>query len=434
MNYKKEILKSLILSFQQRIPVNSLQREIGLPLNTGKIISVCGVRRSGKTYLLYDTINRLIQTNKVEKQQILFINFDDERLHIKAEELDLILQAYRELFPQINIEEIFFFFDEIQMADGWEQFIRRIYDQISSNIYISGSNSRLLATDIASSLRGRTLQIEVFPLSFKEFCRFKQIDTNSNLPENKAKILNGFYQFLSKGGFPELVLHDYQYAEKILQEYYYVMLYKDIVERYSVKNIPVLKYLINRLLSNLCKPTSIHKIYNEIKSAGLKLDKNILYELAEQLENVFFSQRLTKYSQSVLKSELSNEKKIYFIDNGMVSALNYSSQNDFGKLFENLVYLWLRSKYPFQRGLYFYKGKRECDFVLVDKDQPTTLIQACWDISEDETLKREIAGLAEASQILKCNNAIILTPEREDEIVSGDLKINIQAAWREMLK
>lgn len=433
MNEKKELLKSLILGFQQSIPLASIPRDMVIPTNSGKIISVCGVRRCGKTYMLYDTVNQLVKKKVTKPENILFLNFDDERLHLTAGEFDLILQAYRELFPGILQENTYIFFDEIQMADGWEQFVRRIYDNVTKNIFISGSNSKLLATEIATSLRGRTIQFEVFPLGFKEYCAFKELKTNYYINENKAKLINGFYQFLLKGGFPELVLNDYNFYENILQEYYYVMLYKDVVERYNVRNLPVLNYFVKRLLSNLSKPTSINKIYNEIKSAGLKTDKNMLYEFAEQLEAIYFTQRLPKLSYSVLKTELATEKKIYFIDNGMVNALNYSYHDDYGKLFENTTFLWLRRQMPFQRGLYFYKGKKECDFVLFDRDKPVKLIQACWNINDNDTLKREIAGLSEASEVLNCFDATIITPEHEEEINTGKLKIKIQAAWKQML-
>jgi predicted AAA+ superfamily ATPase len=329
--------------------------------------------------------------------------------------------------------EMYIFFDEIQVAVGWEQFIRRIYDNTSRNIFISGSNSKLLATDIASSLRGRTIQFEVFPLSFKEYTAFNAIDSNYYINENKARLINGFYQIMNNGGFPEIVLNNYNYSESILQEYYHVMLYRDVVERYNVRNLPVLNYFVKRMLSNLSKPTSIHKIFNEIKSAGLKTDKNMLYEFADQLETIYFTHRLPKLSNSVLKTELATEKKIYFIDNGMVNALNYTFHDDFGKLFENMIFLWLRRQMPFGRGLYFFKGKRECDFVVSDRDKPVKLIQVCWDISDSETLKREIAGLVEASDLLKCHDAAIITPEHEGEINTENLNIKIQAAWKLML-
>lgn len=433
MKRKKELLKTLILGFQQRIPLASISRDMVIPVDSGKIISVCGVRRCGKTFMLYDTINQLIKKKVAKPENILFVNFDDERLHLSSDEFDLILQAYRELFPGILPEYTYIFLDEIQVADGWEQFVRRVYDNVTRNIFISGSNSRLLATEIATSLRGRTIQFEVFPLGFKEYCEFKKLETNYYISGNKAKLINGFYQFMGKGGFPELVLNDYNYYENILQEYYHVMLFKDVVERYNVRNLPVLNYFVKRMLSNLSKPTSINKIYNEMKSASLKTDKNILYEFAGQLEAVYFTQRLAKYAHSVLKTELATDRKIYFIDNGMVNALNFSYHDDHGKMFENLIFLWLRRQMPFQRGLYFFKGKKECDFVLTDRDKPVKLIQACWNINDADTLKREIAGLTEASEVLNCFDATILTPEHEEEINTGKLKIKIEAAWKKML-
>lgn len=429
----KELIKSLLVEFHKKLPLDCISREIQLPIDTDKIISVCGVRRCGKTFVLYDTINNLIYNKITKPEQILFINFDDERLELKTNELDLIIESYKELFPMQKMEDVYIFFDEIQMANGWEKFVRRLYDSVTKKIFISGSNSKLLATEIATSLRGRTLQYEVFPLSFKEYCKFRDIDTNYYILDSKAKIVNGFQQYISKGGFPELVLNNYNYFENTLQEYYHIMLYKDLVERYEIRNIAVLKYFIGRLLSNLTKPTSINKIYLEIKSAGLKIDKNMLYEMANMLEAVYFIQRLTKIDKSILKTELANEKKTYFIDNGMVNALKYQFSDDFGKLFENTVFYWLRSQVPFQRGLFFYKGKKECDFVWIDRDKPYKIIQACWNIDDNDTLKREINGLIEASNYLNCMDAIIVTQYQEKEIISGNLKIKIVPAWKVML-
>ena len=433
MNEKKELLKKIISEFQQSLPLEVIPRSCELAVNSQKIISVCGVRRSGKTFVMYYTINRLLASG-VSKQNIIFLSFDDERLQFIPEELDFILQAYRELFPDTAMKDVYVFFDEIQMADGWEQFVRRIYDRETKNIFISGSNSKLLATDIATSLRGRTLQYEIFPLSFSEYCTFKNIGKDIYLSAGIARLNTGFMQYLTKGGFPELVLSDYAHFENVLQEYYHIMLYRDVIERYNVRNIPVLKYFISRLLSNLTKPTSINKIYNEIKSAGLKTDKNLLYELMDKLEAIYFTQRLNKYDKSVLKTELSTEKKNYFIDNGLVNALNYTYQDDLGKLFENVVFLWLRRQSPFQRGLYFYKGGKECDFVVLDRDKPAKLVQACWNINNEETIKREISGLTETARYLNCDDLTIITPDVEKEIKHNGLVIKICPAWKEMLK
>ena len=135
-----------------------------------------GVRRCGKTSVLYETINRL--TESIDKKRILFFNFEDERFELNQESLDLILQAYMELYPEIEMKDTYLFFDEIQNVDGWEKFVRRVYDSVSQNIFITSSNSKLLSRDIATSLRGRTITYEVFPLSFREYLAFEKIEVD----------------------------------------------------------------------------------------------------------------------------------------------------------------------------------------------------------------------------------------------------------------
>jgi len=433
MKQQKDLIKSLILDFQKNLPLKIIPRNLALPIESGKIISVCGVRRCGKTFVLYDTINKLLK-HKVRAENILFINFDDERIAFTEKNLDFIIQSYTELFPDIPFKEVFFFFDEIQMAQGWEQFVRRVYDKYSKNIFISGSNSKLLATEIATSLRGRTIPFEVFPLSFSEFCLFKDIDTNFYLQKNAAKLKNSFVEFNKYGGFPEVVLSGFKFYEKILQEYFHIMLYQDMVERYEIKNIAILKYYISRMLANLSKPTSVNKIYNEIKSAGIKCDKNLLYDYADMLESIYFLQRLCKHDSSVLKAELIKEKKAYFIDNGMINALNYSFTDDFGKQLENTIFLWLRRQSDFKRDIYFYKGKKECDFILFDRNKPVKLIQSCWSLSDPDTIKREIQGLTDAAKNLKCKDLTIVTSEEEDEIKAENFIIKVVPAWKLLLE
>jgi predicted AAA+ superfamily ATPase len=368
----------------------------------------------------------------ISNERILFFSFDDERLNLKTEEFDFIIQSFRELHPEIPLAQTYIFFDEIQMADGWEPFVRRIYDSETKNIFISGSNSKMLATDIATSLRGRTLQYEIFPLSFSEYCEFLKLDKNIFRPTSVPFLINAFRDLMMKGGFPELVLNGYRESAKTLQEYYFVLLYKDIVERYEVKNIPALRYFVTRLLSNLSKPTSINKINNELKSAGYKFDKNLLYALAEYLENVFFIYRMGRFSREVVLSDFT-DKKVYFVDNGMIQALTPSYQDDYGKLFENLVFLWLRRKASFLRGLLYYKEKKECDFVLFDRNRPELLIQACYNFTDPDTRKREIDGIMEASVFFNCKNLVILTFDHEEELNVNNLNIRVVPGWKEML-
>ncbi len=429
---RKELLKQLIVTFQDMLPVQLISRDLELPLYTDKIITIPGVRRCGKSSLMMLAVNRLL-ADGVDRHRILFLNFDDERLDFTEQNLDEIIQAYQELFPGVQMKEVYLFFDEVQMSRGWEQFIRRIYDQQTKHIFLTGSNSRLLSSEIATSLRGRTLEFEEFPLSFREYCRFKEVDTNYYLPANKAQLVNLFYDYLANGAFPEIVLGQKEYRERILQEYYFVMLYKDLVERYEIKNTLPVRYFIKRILANLSKPTSINKIYNEMKSLGIAGGKDMLYRLAEQTEAVYLLFPLLKYDTSLIR-ENAADKKYYCIDNGLRNSLLVSKSEDRGALFENLVFLHLRRSCRFHYNLYYYKGRKECDFLLTARQQVVVLLQVCLDISDVATRKREMEGLLAASAETGCDRLFIITAETEEEVVRDGKTVKIVPAWKWMLE
>lgn len=429
---KKELLKQLIAGFQALLPIEVCPRELTLPLDSGKIITVPGVRRCGKSSLFLLTINQLIRERIIAKEQILFLNFDDERLHLNADNLDEILQAYRELYPAIPLKDVYMFFDEVQMADDWQPFVRRVYEQECRHIFLTGSNSRMLSFELATSLRGRTLQYEEFPLSFNEFCNFTDINTNYYVPENRAKLVNAFKTYLHGGGFPEVVLAAPLYKDRILQEYFFVMLYKDLVERYEIKNPEPIRYFIKRVMSNLAKPTSINRIYNELKSQGVSIGKNTLYDVIVQTESVYLFFSLTKYEPSLVK-ESTGDKKYYCIDNGLRSVLLNPHSEDNGKLLENAVFLHLRRNLRIQEELHYYKGKKECDFVVVEYDKVTRLIQVSYQIGDEETRKREVDGLLEAAQETGCRELTIVTMEAEAEWKEQDMSIHVVPAWKWML-
>lgn len=429
---KKELLKELIISFQQSFCINLKERDIEIAVDSDKIVVLKGVRRSGKSSALHLLIDKALK-NGLNINKVLFLNFDDERIPFDTSELDLILQAYRELYPDTEMKDVYFFFDEVQLSIGWEQFVRRIYDNESRHIFITGSNAKMLSSEIASSLRGRTLQYEIFPLSFREYCSFRSISTGKYNVAGRAKLIQEFQNYLFSGGFPELVMNDYKYFEQILQEYYHVMLYRDLLERYEIRNLPALKYFIRRILTNLTKPTSINKIYNELKSAGINVGKNSLYEWIDQLEAVYLFFALPKYDPSFVR-ENASEKKYYSIDTGFQRALSFSLSKNRGALLENILFLWLRMNSSMNTRLFYYKGKRECDFVITEGNELIHLVQSSWDISDDETYKRELAGLIEASEKLNCNNLWLITAEHEDDIVYKGKTIKIRPAWQVLLE
>lgn len=429
---KKELLKQLIAGFQSSLPVEVFARELSLPVDSGKIITVPGVRRCGKSSLFLLVINRLICERLATKEQILFLNFDDERLQLKADNLDEILQAYRELYPAIPLKEVYMFFDEVQMADDWQPFVRRVYEQECKHVFLTGSNSRMLSSELATSLRGRTLQYEEFPLSFREVCSFLQVSINLYVPENRAKLINTFKEYLHRGGFPEVTLAAPIYKDRILQEYFFVMLYKDLVERYEIKNPEPIRYFIKRVMANLTKPTSINRIYNELKSQGVSIGKNTLYDVIVQTESIYLFFSLTKYEPSLVK-ESTGDKKYYCIDNGLRSVLLSPQSEDNGKLLENAVFLHLRRSLRVQEELHYYRGKKECDFVVSEYDMVTRLIQVSYQMHDEETRKREVEGLLEAAQATGCRELTIVTIEEEAEWSERDMLIRVVPAWKWML-
>ena len=418
---KKEIFKEIIKDFQKRIFKGIVPRNIALPLDSGKIITVSGVRRSGKTYLLLDAVQKLVKKG-VNFKRIVFINFEDERLEIGKSDLDLIIRAYQELYPEEDISKVYFFFDEIQNIEGWEKFSRRIYDSVSKHIFITGSNAKFLSRDISTTLRGRNLNYEVYPLSFVEFLEFSKVSPDIHSSKNLAKIAVKSKEYLSNGGFPELLFLEKAFFLKTLQEYFDVMLFKDIIERYKRKtHSHLLKYFIKRLLSSISTPVSIHKIYNELRSQGYKIDKNLLYDLIEELNSIYLFFPLRKYSASAIKREMT-EKKFYIVDNGLANAISFNLSENKGSLLENAVFMRLYSAGCL---LYFYKNRKECDFVRIGKDGKKEAYQVCYDLSDEAVKKREFNGLIEACLELKIKSGYVITMAEEFEKTILGVKIKV---------
>ena len=415
----KDILKTIIREFHTEDLPSLIKRDLSFPLDSGKIITLVGPRRAGKTYLFYQHIRELL-VKGVPKEKILYLNFEDERLDLTPQTLDLILQAYRELYPELDLRECYFFFDEVQNAEGWERFTRRLYDRISRNIFLTGSNSKLLSQEIATSLRGRILKYEVFPLNFKEFLRFKNFDFDLERdfysPRKKAQLIHHFEEYLSFGGFPEVVFLPRELKLKTLQEYFEVMLYRDLVERYQIKDTLVLKYFLKRLVENTGKILSVHKIYNELKSQGIRVGKDTLYRYLEYAENVYFVRLLRKHYRSLVKSELA-EKKVYLIDPGLLRSIRFLGDREKGILLENTIFKELLIS---GADVVYFKGKRECDFIVNGK----LAVQVSYDLSDEDTLKREIEGLKEACKYFGLKEGVIVTFGQE-KLLERDLPIQI---------
>lgn len=422
---RKDLIKTIITDSQQRAIPEVWDRTLKIPADSGKIITLSGVRRSGKTYHLFHLINQL-KASGISFERILYINFEDERLHISGEELDLILQAYRELYPQLTLSDCYFFFDEIQEVEVWEKFIARVYASISQHVFITGSNAKLLSKEIATALRGRTLTFEIYPLSFLEFVHVVSPGLNPHSSTGKAKLIHLFEHFMHHGGFPELVKQKDELKDKILQEYFNVMVFRDLIERYHISGATTLKYFCKRVVGASAGEFSVNKIYNELKSQGYQVGKDTLYAYQDYVEAIYLNRFIPKYSHSVVKTE-NSQKKTYVIDQGMGSALDYKLSQDKGRLFETTIALELIKQ---GKQIAYQQNGSECDFVIVDKGRVTEAIQAAVDLADTKTREREVRGLTQTCLKLNLQKGTILTFDHTEQFESNNIQIHIFPAWQ----
>jgi len=419
---KKEIFKVLISDFIEKELPAIYNRDISIPLNSNKIISVIGARRVGKTYFLFSLIKKLRE--KKGNDKIVYLNFEDDRLFpLTLSDMNSFVEAYYELYPQNKKKTVYFFFDEIQIVEKWEMFIRRIYDSEKCKIFLTGSSSKLLSKEIATSLRGRTITYEIFPYSFKEYLSLKGVSYDYYSSSNKAKIVNIYKEYFQWSAYPELLTQNEIEKQKIVNEYLNLIIYKDIVERYKVTNLFLVKYLINFFLSNTANLMSITKIYHDIKSQGIKISKDSIFQYLEYLEDAFilFS---VKISSENIREVQRNPRKIYCIDNALTDAV--SIENNLGRKFENLVFLELR-----RRGLYisYFKNTNEVDFVFKE-NRKTRLINASYSIANKTTRDREVKSLLEGMDYFNVTESYLLTDNYEEKIIIGKKTINVLPFWK----
>lgn len=427
---RKDIIKSLIALKQHEMPFDVIRRDEELPVDRKKIITIPGVRRCGKSTLMMIAINDLLKIG-VPVQNILWIGFDDERLrNMPSDDFDEVIAAYMEMYPDIPIKDVYMFFDEIQIIGGWEYFVLRVYKSYCKNIYISGSNATMLSTELSTALRGYPLEYKTYPLSFNEYCRFRGVNANGYLEQEKARVRNAFMEFNRESAFPEVVLTE-SATEKLqlLNGYFNTMLLKDIAEHYGIMNLPVLRYFVKRIMANLTKPTSILSIYNDIKSQGFKINKDELYKWAGYVCDVFLFIRIPKYERSLIKEQKSLNK-YYCIDNGLRSAVLLPQSDDNGKLLENTVLLHLNRNLGLSDRIFYYQDSSECDFVIQRHERIDELIQVTWDMSDEHTREREINGILEASKATNCDKLTIVTIDEETILERKGKTINVVPAWK----
>ncbi|MCC6127745.1 MAG: ATP-binding protein, partial [Chlamydiae bacterium] len=398
---QREVLKQVIADQRDyRLPNDFFSRALADTIlrfvDDPSIIIISGVRRSGKS-----TIQRLLQ-KKLAKSDY-YLNFDDERLiQFQVEDFQMLLEVFIELFGDQSV----FYFDEIQNIEGWERFVRRLYEQ-RKKIYITGSNARLLSKELGTHLTGRYIQFEAYPLSFQEILQHKYPDTFSNKllsTTDIGMIQRHFSNYLKNGGIPEYVKFE---KPEYLRDLFEGIIYRDIVARHKISDEKPLRELAYYFASNIGKEFSYTKISKTIGLFSPNTVINYCY-FFEQFYLFFF---INRYSHS-LKNQIQHNKKCYMIDPALIRTVGFRVSEDKGRLLENIVFLHLKMQ---GKEIYFHKDKKECDFILKEGLQIVQAIQVATHLSDEDVKNREIDGLIEAMGAYNLREGVILTENEQEK-------------------
>lgn len=378
-------------------------------LDTKQITVVSGVRRAGKSTLLLHFGDNF--------ENFHFISFDDERfLHFSADDFNFLLIELKK-----NNNSNVIILDEVQNINNWERFVRRLYDE-EYKIFISGSNAKLLSSELATHLTGRYFKKELFPFSFKEYLLFKGIDFNNFDTDTISQVLFNFDFYLENGGFPEFVKYnDSEYLKRIFED----IIYKDIIVRFGIRNVNNFKNLVNYLFNNFTKEFSYNALSNILGISSTTSIREYISHLCES----YLIFEIHKFDFSLKRQYLSN-KKIYVIDNGLRNAVSFRLSPDKGKLLENLIFIELKRRFD---EIYFYKTKNNYEIDFIVKNESYQIIQVCYDISSQSTFKREIRAIQTAMDELNINTALLLTYNTRETFNFDNKLVKIVPVWEWLL-
>jgi predicted AAA+ superfamily ATPase len=403
-------------------------------LKTNVVTSIIGVRRAGKSYIMRQTIKKLIEKG-TEREDILMVNFEDKRfVEFYPKLLDEIYETYLEFLKPCK--NPFVFLDEIHNVPKWERWVRTMQELGKAKIIVSGSSSKLLAGELATVLTGRHLDVFVFPLSFEEFLYFKNLEITDELDEiaKKIEIKRFLNEYLEFGGFPEVVLSNEK--KQLLLTYFDDILTKDIERRYKLKKSEKLRALARFYFTNISNSITFNSLKTSLDTTTNTIEKFSSY--LEEAGMIFFVKR---FSFKVKEQEKS-ARKVYSIDVGLANAIGFKFSSNLGKIAENLVAIELKRKETLDPNmeLYYWKNPRheEVDFLVKEGLKVKQLIQVCWNINEYRTKEREIKALLKASKELNCKNLLVITEdcdaEEEIEVKDESYKVKFLSLWKWLLE
>lgn len=420
----KQILKQILRDNQQEVVRYKVEpRE--LIIDDFPCCVLVGVRRSGKSYMLYQQIQQLLIKGK-QWDEILYLNFEDERLeNFTAEDFNRLLECHQEMYGKRPM----LFLDEIQNIEGWERFARRMADA-KYTIYITGSNAKMLSGEINSALGGRFLTYEVYPYSFREYVNVHRVSVLPNdiiSTEGRSDVVRLFNEYLHNGGLPASALLPAKrnYLSSVFQKIYL----GDIIARNSITNIAGIRLMIRKIAESVCRPISFNRINNLLSSVGGKLSLATTIKYVEYCEDAWLIMKLKNYTACLADKE--SNCKYYFIDNGILNLFLIDKDS---MLLENLVAMQLFRKYGHDMSnerVFFYNDNFEVDFYI---PEDTLAIQVCYSLSDEETLQREVNALKKLPKRLDCNRRVIITFDEETSFSDEYGTIEVVPAWKWLLE
>jgi predicted AAA+ superfamily ATPase len=419
--------KGLEVGIERITYTNKIKEFLNSPIN--KIISVYGVRRSGKSFILRQ-IAKFLSENFGPKNS-LYINFEDIRLEKNLETLLKCYEAYLEIIRPTS--KPFLILDEIQEVDGWERFVRSLQEKNEARIIVSGSSSKLMSEDLASLLSGRDIPVEIFPLNFNEFLSFNKISIKSfeEILINKSLLIKSLREYIEFGGFPEAVIEKNESMKKeILKRYFDTILVKDVKNRFRLRESDYIEKLGIFYLTNVSSHISFNRLSKVLKIPTKTVERFSKFISVSRM--IFF---LEKFSFGA-KERIVSPLKVYSIDTGISNSIGFKFMENFGKVMENLVAIELQRKFkkPVFEVFYFKDYQQhEVDFVIKEGLKVNQLIQVTYASSKDEIDKREIRALVKASELLKCEDLMIITWDYEDEIKVNNKTIKCLPLWKWLL-
>jgi len=422
----KRIIAEWLEEYEIPQPVRRDLPEIDLSL-LPDILAIVGPRRAGKTYYMFQLIRDLLGSGR-KKQEILFVDMEDFRLaDFKASDFDDLLLTFRQLAGQ---SPEYLFLDEIQHLPEWSRVLRTLHNKGQYKIVISGSNSQLLTREVATELRGRYRDRLIMPFSFVEILRYNNIDYTASSPyvSLRGDILRIFDEYRSMGGFPQVLGEaDVRQKRSILDSYFSTIYYRDIIDRHNVRSEAVLNSMMRYIIDTSGTLFSVSRFTKILQQEGHKVGKQTISQFLKYLQEAFFLIPLEKFDYSPRK-RLMNPRKVYLLDVGF-SLLSTAFSENRGRQLENIVAGEL-----FRRGekTFYYKDKRECDFVVMHGRKAAKAIQVTWDL-DPANRDREIKGLSDAMTGLDLENGLILTYDREDEIEVHGKKVKVLPVWMWLL-